>query len=149
MKSNLKTGLLGIAWAAMASILTTGSALAQFPFPDIATLDVATSANATPELAAPARIAQKPAAEDADVIATPRLVDVVPSSSDLSAGEPTAAELRQARAQFRSQQRMERLERNLWAGYEPLRPNWNSIPMMSSRYPYRQTVVVPLYVYPR
>ncbi|MDV6028722.1 MAG: hypothetical protein F9B45_01130 [Phycisphaera sp. RhM] len=154
MKSNLKNGLLGIVWAAMASILTAGSALAQFPFPEASAPDIAPPAFAAPEIprleaAAPQRVAQKPAAEDADIIVTPRLVDVVPSSSDLSAGEPTAADLRQARAQFRSQQRMERMERNLWAGYEPLRPNWNSIPMMSSRYPYRQTVVVPLYVYPR
>ncbi|PAY17291.1 hypothetical protein CKO51_21910 [Rhodopirellula sp. SM50] len=149
MKSNLKHGLLGIVWAAMASILTAGSALAQFPFPEASAPDIAPPDINRPEAAAPQRLAQKPAAEDADIIVTPRLVDVVPSSSDLSAGEPTAAELRQARAQFRSQQRMERMERNLWAGYEPLRPNWNSIPMMSSRYPYRQTVVVPLYVYPR
>ncbi|QDV86757.1 hypothetical protein [Planctomycetes bacterium TBK1r] len=149
MKSNLKNGLLGLVWAAMASILTAGSALAQFPFPESSAPDIAPPEITRPEAAAPQRVAQKPAAEDADIIVTPRLVDVVPSSSDLSAGEPTAAELRQARAQFRSQQRMERMERNLWAGYEPLRPNWNSIPMMSSRYPYRQTVVVPLYVYPR
>ncbi|WP_372896486.1 hypothetical protein [Stieleria sp.] len=149
MKSNLKNGLLGLVWAAMASILTAGSALAQFPFPEPSAPDIAPPEITRPEAAAPQRVAQKPAAEDADIIVTPRLVDVVPSSSDLSAGEPTAAELRQARAQFRSQQRMERMERNLWAGYEPLRPNWNSIPMMSSRYPYRQTVVVPLYVYPR
>ncbi|MCS7467954.1 hypothetical protein NZK35_14970 [Stieleria sp. ICT_E10.1] len=159
MKSNLKNGLLGIVWAAMASILPAGSALAQFPFPEVAAPEVAAPGVAAPGVAAPEivrpqpaapeRVAQKPAADDADVIVTPRLVDVVPSSSDQSAGEPTAAELRQARAQFRSQQRMERMERNLWAGYEPLRPNWNSIPMMSGRYPYRQTVVVPLYVYPR
>ncbi|QDV46190.1 hypothetical protein Enr13x_60990 [Stieleria neptunia] len=159
MKSNLQNGLLGIVWAALASILPAGSAFAQFPFPELSSPELAAPKVAAPEIAAPEiaapervapeRVAQKPADEDADVIAVPRLVDVVPSSSDLSTGEPTAAELRQARAQFRSQQRMERMERNLWAGYEPLRPNWNSIPMMSSRYPYRQTVVVPLYVYPR
>lgn len=77
------------------------------------------------------------------------LIDSVPSSSDLSVSKPTVMELRQARAQYRQQQRLERMERNLWSGYEPLRPNWNSIPMMSSRYPDRHTVVVPVYFYAR
>ncbi|WP_182867239.1 hypothetical protein [Stieleria mannarensis] len=133
MKSNLKNGLLGTACAAFALVLLADNAPAQFPLP---------------EIAKPDSVVAKPDVDDADVIAAPRLVDAVPSSSDLSAGPRTAAEIRQARAQYRSQQRMERMERNLWAGYEPLRPNWNSIPMMSSRYPYRNTVVVPLYVYP-
>ncbi|WP_145417045.1 hypothetical protein [Planctomycetes bacterium K23_9] len=56
-----------------------------------------------------------------------------------------AVELRQARALYRSQQRIERLERNAWIGYEPLRPTWNSVPMMSSRYNYRRTIYVPVY----
>ncbi|QEF97533.1 hypothetical protein Mal15_15730 [Stieleria maiorica] len=134
MKSNLKNGLLGTACAAMALVLLADNAPAQFPLPEIAKPDA---------------VVAKPTTDDADVVAAPHLIDAIPSSSDLSTGPRTAAEIRQARAQYRSQQRMERMERNLWAGYEPLRPNWNSIPMMSSRYPYRHTVVVPLYVYPR
>ena len=47
---------------------------------------------------------------------------------------PSAAELRQQRALFRSQQRLERIERNAWLGHEPLRPSFNAIPMMTSRY---------------
>ena len=134
MNSNLKNGLFGIAFSAFASAILAGTAVAQFPLPD---------------LSKPAPVAAKPAGDEIDVAGVPRLVDVIPSSSDLSGSQPGAAELRQARAQYRSQQRMERMERNLWAGYEPLRPNWNAIPMMSSRYPYRSTYVVPLYVYPR
>ncbi|MEM6473224.1 MAG: hypothetical protein AAF802_26925, partial [Planctomycetota bacterium] len=76
------------------------------------------------------------------------LADDVASSSDMDS-KPTAAEIRQARAQYRSQQRVARMERNLWAGYEPLRPNWNTIPMMSSRYATRHTIVVPIYVFAR
>ncbi|MEO1615975.1 MAG: hypothetical protein AAFV88_09015 [Planctomycetota bacterium] len=76
------------------------------------------------------------------------LGDNVASSSDMDS-KPTAAEMRQARAIYRSQQRIARMERNLWAGYEPLRPSWNSIPMMSSRYPAPRTVVVPFYYWAR
>ena len=97
------------------------------------------------DISTPDAVAEKPAPFSPQ----PRLVDSVPSSSDLSSTKPTAMELRQARALYRQRQRLERLERNLWAGYEPLRPHWNSIPMMSSRYPARTTVVVPVYVYPR
>jgi hypothetical protein len=101
------------------------------------------------ETVEPQDVAEKPA----PLGGRPRLVDAIPSSSDLatelSNGKPTAKELRQARALYRQRQRIERLERNLWAGYEPLRPNWNSLPMTSSRYPAATTVLVPVYVYPR
>ncbi|KAA5540235.1 hypothetical protein FYK55_21635 [Roseiconus nitratireducens] len=80
--------------------------------------------------------------------AAPRLVDAVPSDADYRDQKANARRLRTARAQYHARQRMERLERNRWAGYEPLRPNWNSIPMMSSRYPAQRTVWVPVYVYP-
>jgi hypothetical protein len=59
------------------------------------------------------------------------------------------AQLRQARALYRSQQRIARLEHNLWMGYEPLRPNWNSVPMMSSRYNDRRTIYVPVHLLAR
>ncbi len=59
----------------------------------------------------------------------------------------TAAEIRQARAQYRSQQRIARMEYNLWIGHDPLRPNWSATPMTSSRYAPRRTYYVPVYVH--
>jgi hypothetical protein len=130
MNSTVKHGLLGTAFTAMTTVLLSGSAAAQFPVPD-----------SNPPAAA--------VEELATATAQAQLVDVIPSSSGARVSRPTAAELRQARAQYRSQQRIERMERNLWAGYEPLRPNWNAIPMMSSRYRYPTTIYVPVYYYPR
>ena len=63
------------------------------------------------------------------------------SGSPVQANKLTAAEIRQARALYRSRQRVARLEHNLWMGYEPLRPNWNAMPMMSSRYNSRRVYV--------
>lgn len=77
---------------------------------------------------------------------SPSLVD---STDPAKLRAARAAEIRQARALYRSQQRIARLEHNLWMGYEPLRPNWNAVPMMSSRYNYRRTIYVPVYVRPR
>jgi hypothetical protein len=57
----------------------------------------------------------------------------------------SVSEIRQARAMYRANQRVARLEHNLWMGYEPLRPNWSSTPMMSSRYAPRR-VYVPIYI---
>lgn len=70
------------------------------------------------------------------------------SDSSVQTSRMSTAELRQARALYRAQQRVARLEYNLWMGREPLRPNWNSVPMMSSRYTSRR-VYVPVYVYTR
>lgn len=72
----------------------------------------------------------------------------IASPSDVSRSKMTVAELRQARALYRANQRVARLEYNLWMGIEPLRPKWNSIPMMSSRYGPRK-LYVPVYVYQR
>ncbi|MEE2938347.1 MAG: hypothetical protein VYA84_20350 [Planctomycetota bacterium] len=60
----------------------------------------------------------------------------------------TVAELRQQRGMFRAKQRMARMEYNLWMGREPLRPKFNSVPMMSSRYAPRR-IYVPVYVQAR
>jgi hypothetical protein len=57
----------------------------------------------------------------------------------------SVSELRQQRGLYRANQRMARIEYNLWMGYEPLRPQFNSTPMMSSRYPNRR-IYVPIYV---
>ncbi len=74
--------------------------------------------------------------------------DVVTSQSDVRQSKKSVNELRQARALYRANQRAARLEHNLWMGREPLRPQWNSIPMMSSRYGPRK-IYVPIYVYGR
>jgi hypothetical protein len=58
----------------------------------------------------------------------------------------SVAELRQARALLKSDQRRARMERNAWAGYEPLRPGFNTTPMTRSRYE-RRTVYMPVYWY--
>jgi len=68
-------------------------------------------------------------------------------SSDRSRVSMTPAEMRMARAIYRKEQRIARLEYRAWNGYEPLRPNWNASPMTSSRYG-RSVVYVPVYVYP-
>lgn len=67
------------------------------------------------------------------------------SDSDVRNSMPTAAELRQARAIYRTQQRLGRMERNLWMGYEPLRPGWSAVHSMQSRYPYQRNIWVPVY----
>ena len=72
----------------------------------------------------------------------------IQSQSNARKTQRSVAELRQARALYRANQRVARLEYNLWMGHEPLRPRWNSIPMMSSRYTNNR-IYVPVYVYPR
>ena len=84
---------------------------------------------------------------DSSATAVPRFDSQV-SASSVQNSRMSTAELRQARALYRAQQRVARLEYNLWMGREPLRPNWNSVPMMSSRYT-SQRVYVPVYVYTR
>ncbi len=72
-----------------------------------------------------------------------------PSFSAGPKSRPSAiamSQLRQERATYRYNQRVARIEANAWIGYEPLRPGWSSLPMMSSRYPARRTVVVPVFV---
>ena len=70
--------------------------------------------------------------------------------SQLKVGQTmmTPQEMRTARAIYRANQRVARLEHNLWIGHEPLRPNWNAVPMMSSRYG-NPKFYVPVYVYNR
>ena len=89
-------------------------------------------------------VADQPAAAVGNVQAVAPPV----SRSNVRTSQMSVSELRQARALYRAQQRTARLEYNLWMGYEPLRPNWNSVPMMSSRYTNRR-IYVPAYVYAR
>ena len=71
-----------------------------------------------------------------------------PSQSNVGRTGMTPQELRTARAIYRANQRVARMEYNLWIGHEPLRPRWNSIPMMSSRYT-NPKFYVPVYIYNR
>ena len=70
------------------------------------------------------------------------------SQSDRRISKDKVAQLRQQRALYRANQRMARMEYNLWMGHQPLRPDWNPMPMMSSRYA-PPTIVVPIFVNPR
>jgi hypothetical protein len=70
------------------------------------------------------------------------------SQSDRRISKEKVAELRQQRALYRANQRMARMEYNLWMGYEPLRPRRSPMPMMNSRYG-PTTIVVPVFVNPR
>ena len=58
-----------------------------------------------------------------------------------------AHELRVRRAQFQSYSRLLRTERNLWLGYEPLRPSWPTPPQNASRYSHINRIMVPIYTY--
>ncbi len=75
----------------------------------------------------------------------------VPSPSDLGAvdsmeaSQPSLQELRRQRAEELARLRALRLQHQIRSGYSPLRPRWNAIPMMSSRYS-RPVVYVPVYV---
>jgi hypothetical protein len=71
-----------------------------------------------------------------------------PSQSDRRISKEKVAELRQQRALYRANQRMARMEYNLWMGREPLRPRWSPMPMMNSRYS-PPTIVVPVFINPR
>lgn len=65
-------------------------------------------------------------------------------TSPSEASRRTAKEIRQDRAMYEARQRMLRHQRNLWMGYEPLRPQWNGVPSMSSRY-QPPTIYIPVY----
>jgi hypothetical protein len=70
-----------------------------------------------------------------------------PSSlTKLRRSRMSVAELRQARALLKSDQRRARMERNAWAGHEPLRPGFNTTPMTRSRYEQR-TIYMPVFWY--
>ncbi len=90
--------------------------------------------------------AQTAGRSDADDEARPVLSRS--SSGSESQAFPSAAELRQARALYRSRQRLERIERNAWLGHDPLRPTVSAVPMMTSRYGARRVIYVPMFPAP-
>lgn len=98
----------------------------------------------------PSSLAQPPASREAasrlSLFDSVEKLPTATSPSDVQSSMPTAAELRQQRALYQTRQRVARLEAAAWLGEAPLRPSWNSIPMMSSRYAPRRIVYVPLYV---
>ena len=112
-------------------------------------LSAAAVAQAPDEAKAPAAVERADLSVNPTPSATqiPRF-DSRSTASSVVNSRMSPAEIRQARALYRSQQRVARLEYNLWMGVEPLRPNWNSVPMMSSRYT-SQRIYVPVYVYGR
>ncbi|QDT04173.1 hypothetical protein K227x_25620 [Rubripirellula lacrimiformis] len=71
---------------------------------------------------------------------------IVKGRSQSESVAPAMADLRLARAIRRADERSARIERNLWLGVDPLRPQWTAIPMTQSRYAPRR-VYVPVFVY--
>ncbi|MDG2221495.1 MAG: hypothetical protein P8L85_08955 [Rubripirellula sp.] len=92
----------------------------------------------------------EPAAAPAETVSIFQNADpaIASSPSQNRPSRMSVAELRQQRGMFRANQRMARIEYNLWMGREPLRPKFNSVPMMSSRYAPRR-IYVPVYVQSR
>ena len=79
-----------------------------------------------------------------------RLPMSMPMQSSVSIQKPqTAAEYsrqqRMLREQRRDAGRLARAEAMAWQGRIPLRPTFNTLPMMTSRY-RRPTIVIPVYV---
>ena len=75
-------------------------------------------------------------------------VDQVLSPSDIDVAstpaEPSLKELRQMRAAELARLRSLRLQQQIRSGYSALRPKWNAIPMMSSRY-RKPVIYVPVF----
>ncbi len=109
---------------------------------------------ATAMFSVPASGEEDHRAETAREIVVPQLFDVDSQqpASRVTGTRPedslkmSAKERRQERAIYRRQQRTLRREYQRWMGYEPLRPSFNAIPSMSSRYG-RPTIYVPVYVH--
>lgn len=79
--------------------------------------------------------------EDVDEVISPSDVDAAAISLDPA---PSLSELRQRRAAELARLRSIRLQQQIRYGYSPLRPRWNAIPMMSSRYS-KPVILVPIY----
>ena len=102
----------------------------------------------TPEIIA-APVVEEVAINRVQAAPTPVFFDAPASSySDRKISEQKVAELRQARALYRANQRMARMEYNLWIGHQPLRPRRSPMQMMNSRYS-PPTIIVPIFVNPR
>ena len=67
----------------------------------------------------------------------------VATQSDRRISQERVAQLRQQRALYRANQRMARMEYNLWMGREPLRPAWNDA---NDRTAMPPTIVLPVFI---
>ncbi len=74
--------------------------------------------------------------------ASPSDVEAVIKESELA--RVRLRELRMQRAAEQARQRAIRLQQQLRLGYSPLRPSWNAVPMMRSRYS-RPVIYIPVY----
>ena len=102
-----------------------------------------------PEIIIAPLVEDVPTADPVQAAQTPIFFDApAASQSDIRISKDKVAELRQARALYRANQRMARMEYNLWIGHQPLRPRWSPMPMMNSRYA-PPTIIVPVFVNPR
>ena len=102
-----------------------------------------------PEIIIAPLVEDVPTADRVQAVQTPIFFDApAASQSDIRISKDKVAELRQARALYRANQRMARMEYNLWMGHQPLRPRWSPMPMMNSRYA-PPTIIVPIFVNPR
>jgi len=102
-----------------------------------------------PEIIIAPLVEDVPTADRVQAAQTPIFFDApAASQSDIRISKDEVAELRQARALYRANQRMARMEYNLWMGHQPLRPRWSPMPMMNSRYA-PPTIIVPVFVNPR
>ena len=117
--------------------------------PDTVTPETVTPEIEIPEIIIAPLVEDVPTADRVQTAQTPIFFDApAASQSDIRISKDKVAELRQARALYRANQRMARMEYNLWMGHQPLRPRWSPMPMMNSRYA-PPTIIVPIFVNPR
>ena len=77
--------------------------------------------------------------DQTDQVLSPSDIDVAPTQQ-----KPSLKELRQKRAAELARLRSLRLQQQIRSGYSSLRPKWNAIPMMSSRY-RKPVIYVPVF----
>jgi hypothetical protein len=117
--------------------------------PETVTPETVTPEIEIPEIIIAPLVEDVPTADRVQTAQTPIFFDApAASQSDIRISKDKVAELRQARALYRANQRMARMEYNLWMGHQPLRPRWSPMPMMNSRYA-PPTIIVPIFVNPR
>jgi hypothetical protein len=117
--------------------------------PEIEIPDIEIPEIIIPEIIIAPLVEDVPTADRVQTAQTPIFFDApAASQSDIRISKDKVAELRQARALYRANQRMARMEYNLWMGHQPLRPRWSPMPMMNSRYA-PPTIIVPVFVNPR
>lgn len=79
--------------------------------------------------------------ESSEQVASPSDLDL---ANQLNLKKQSLLELRRQRAERAARLRSLRVQQQIRGGYSPLRPRWNAIPMMSTRYT-RPVIYVPVY----